>query len=451
MIGRSSRQIPWGRVRLTQDYDSPGEAGFEFWVEGEFVLRIGGAGRTPDRTVRISRPYALVGHGPNADVRIHDQAVSAYHTYLHLDRRGLYAIDLLTRTGTRFSRGEEIAGWLTPGDWIEVGGRRIELVTIQIDGHSVSPAPCQEDPLAEVSAGTLLPVTLDPERRGELPWDLGSELIFVGRSTGCAIQLKDESIAKVHGAFVRTPLSAYLVDLCGRDVLLDGQPIQGAALLQNGQTLALGSTHFRVQLGSADVADVTDVADLPHVLALNVQQPVQEHPLVARVIHPEIDEPSLRIQATETPSPEPRDTLFAWMIETFREGQNGVLKQQAELQNTLAQLLQKMQQDNATLLSAQLARMEAMDREIASLRSQLSQQASLPGPRNPGAPALPSPPPVAPLKIAPREPNAAAKPMDPTTTASWILERVSQLEDISAENPSAWREWLSRLSPSRSR
>jgi len=43
----------------------------------------------------------IVGRAPDADIIIDDRAASARHAYLHLDPRGVYAVDLVTRTGTR--------------------------------------------------------------------------------------------------------------------------------------------------------------------------------------------------------------------------------------------------------------------------------------------------------------------------------------------------------------
>ena len=94
-----------------------------------------------------------------------DRAVNAQHVYLHLDPRGVFAVDLLTRTGTRLRRhGPRRPGWLAPGEWIEVAGRRIEPVRIRIDGPGRRPAqPCDDDLLAELRAPrTALGPTLEP-------------------------------------------------------------------------------------------------------------------------------------------------------------------------------------------------------------------------------------------------------------------------------------------------
>jgi signal transduction histidine kinase len=90
------------------------------WVEGDMMVRVAGEGATNDRMVKVDRPFALVGRSRNADLVIADQAVSSSHAYLHLDRRGVYVVDLVTRSGVRINGVDEAAGWLRPGDRIEI-------------------------------------------------------------------------------------------------------------------------------------------------------------------------------------------------------------------------------------------------------------------------------------------------------------------------------------------
>src|SRR5689334_22305320 len=90
------------------------------WAEGDMMFRVGGLGAEPDRLIKVRRPFALVGRAADADLTIDDRAVSARHAYLHLDPRGVYAVDLVTRTGTRINGSGRMVGWLRPGDWVEI-------------------------------------------------------------------------------------------------------------------------------------------------------------------------------------------------------------------------------------------------------------------------------------------------------------------------------------------
>src|SRR3954471_1101296 len=107
--------------------DHPEQADGHLWADGDMMFRVSRGGQ-PDRVVKVRRPYALVGRSADADVVVDDRAASARHAYLHLDARGVYAVDLVTRTGTRVNGVERVVGWLKPGDSIEVAGRKVELL-----------------------------------------------------------------------------------------------------------------------------------------------------------------------------------------------------------------------------------------------------------------------------------------------------------------------------------
>ncbi|MBX6312819.1 MAG: FHA domain-containing protein, partial [Isosphaeraceae bacterium] len=128
------------------------------------TLRIHEPSASSPREVVVARPYALIGRITGADIVIDDRAVSTRHAYLHLDRRGLFVVDLATRTGTRLGTTRRPAGWLRPGEALEIAGRRIELADARVDGQPPAGpgAGDPSDPLADAGAGALPRVTLYP-------------------------------------------------------------------------------------------------------------------------------------------------------------------------------------------------------------------------------------------------------------------------------------------------
>src|SRR5205823_4292603 len=156
------------------------------------------------------------------------------HAYLHLDRRGLYAVDLATRSGTRVGPAGRPAGWLVAGEALEVAGHRVEVVAARVDGAAAAATapPAADDPLADAGAASgLARVTLFPARRPEAPLVLGSELVFLGRSASCGVRVEGDSAARTHCVLVRARAGAFLVDLVGRGTWLNGRPLRGAAPL----------------------------------------------------------------------------------------------------------------------------------------------------------------------------------------------------------------------------
>jgi pSer/pThr/pTyr-binding forkhead associated (FHA) protein len=403
------------------------------WTRGAMLFRVQGKGREPDRIVKLRRPFALVGQNTDADLRIDDPAVSARHVYLHLDPRGVYVVDLVSRTGTRIKGTNELIGWLRPGDWFEVAGRRLELLRIRIGGTKHVPPPCDTDLLAETESTLLVGVTLEPQGARECPWVLGSELVVLGGSPACGIQVRDPAVQRTHCALFRTPTAAYAVNLCGQQTWVRDKPVRGALLLRNGDILTLGTFPFRVRVeppGQA-LSPVRPIAPA----AVPESPRTESGALLAQV------EPSAMLSSTAVSPDSPRE-LLAWMMGTVQAGQGEILRQQGEFQMAMTQLLRQFQQENAALLNAHLAHIERVDRELAALRSEIeclrhvhtpatTPPLAFPQPRRPAA--------LSSLRISRTLPES---PPSPQATTAWLLERTNRLQ---TENRSAWKDLLGRL------
>lgn len=409
------------------------------WADGEMLFRVSGCRSEPDRLVKVDRPFAVVGRAADSEIALADRDVSLRHVYLHLDSRGVYAVDLVTRTGTRFNGEPRGVGWLTPGHSIEVAGRRIELVRIRRDGTSVDPALCSDDLLTDRGQETLAAVTLEPLGSHEPPWVLGSELVFLGWSAACGIQIKDSTVARTHSALVRTESGAYLVNLSGRETWVEDRLVRGATALRDGDLISIGTTQFTARVTHPKSS--TRGLELPQV---QPDRPLShsfdrfEDPRVDRALatnpHPLA---VLSIDPALIPS-EVQAALIAWMLGTIQGGQGEMLRRQDEFHHAMTSLLRQIQQDNTNLLNSHLRRIEVIDHELAALRGEIARRNS--------APLAPVSPNIAPLRI--RRPNTLtdAAPSGPNAPTSWLLNRVHQLED---ENRSAWKDLLGRLSTPR--
>ena len=335
------------------------------WVDGQFTARVRGLGSAPARIARIRRPFALIGSIPGADIRIDDPAVAPRHALLLLDRRGVFGVDLLSATGTRFAGAEAASAWLGAGDILEVAGRRIEILRLLIDGRPIDPPLCGDDPLS-TDAG-LPAITLEPLDVPGPPWMLGSALAFVGRGDACAIRVEDASASETHCAIWRSEESAYLIDLLGRRTLLGGRPVEGASALLDGDVLDIGEARFGIKIEPA--------AGRRNGLALRESAP-------------------------------PPEALLARLIDAAGQGLGS-------RQDEILDAIQDLRADTAAMLGAQIERIEALNREIAALRDEVR------GHREP------SPPPAAPLRLDFR--NPPPKP-ESTDSAAWILDRLKGLE-----------------------
>ena len=346
------------------------------WVDGRFTVRVRGPGPEPGRVVRIRRPFALVGQVPGADVRVDDPGVDGRHALLLLDRRGVFGVDLLTRTGTRFAGAACGSSWLGAGDILEVAGRRVELLQLRVDGGSIDPPLSTDDPLADADPSELAGLTLEPLDSPGPPWMLGSALAFVGRGEACAIRIENASASRTHCALLRGPSTAFVIDLLGRRTLVNERPVEGASALLDGDVLTVGRARFAVR----------------------------------------IDPPALPMRPAASG---PSSTMLALLLKAAEPGRDSA---SVEILDTL----RRFQADTATLLEAQIDRIEALNREIASLRDEVR------GRRGPIA----GPAPPFQLDLTP-----------PTTTgsdesAAWLLDRINTLE---VEGRSTWKDLLGRI------
>jgi len=140
--------------------------------------------------------------------------------------------------------------------------------------------------------------------------------------------------------------------------------------------------------------------------------------------------------------PEAQGAILAWMMGALQAGQTEALRRQGEFHLALTRLIQQMQRDQATLLTEHLDRMESIDRELAELRGEIfrrfgsSQAASAVALPTPAAPAAEVPPSFR-VGPVPKPPDA-----DSTAAATWLINRVSQLEE---EQRTTWKDMVSRL------
>jgi pSer/pThr/pTyr-binding forkhead associated (FHA) protein len=400
------------------------------WAEGRFTLVVRGPAGEPHQTINILRPYALIGRLVGADARIDDRRVSARHCYLHLDRRGVFVIDLATRTGTRVGDERRGAGWLTTGGALEVADHRIEIAQIEVAGGL---APDESDPLADAKSHSLTRVTLYPARNPDAPLALGSEFVFLGRSPNCGVHVEGASAARTHCVLVRARTSAFVVDLAGRGTWLNDRPLRGAAPLIDGDSLMIGTARFEVRveppnrnhLGSGRTLATTRLA--PPAPAFSASLPAIPAELLALGGVPNLP-PGLNANEAQA-------AFLGWMMAVLQNSQSEMLRRQDEFHHDMVRLLGQMQRENTTVLNRHLERVEAINHELSALRDQIGRQFGA------EAPALPSTEPPVPRPI-PIPITPAAAPTDPAAATQWLLSRVRNLEQ---ENRSSWRDLITRL------
>ena len=420
------------------------------WSSGGFTLRLlpghAGQGRGEAALVKVGSPFALIGRGPGAGVRIDDPAVSSRHVYLHLDRRGLFAVDLATRTGTRVGADRTPSGWLRAGDRLEVAGRVVEVAALQVDGGGPGeldrdgPGPAEPgpepSPLDDTGDRPLVRLTLYPDDPPHEPLSLNSELVFVGRSPACGVPVGSASAMRVQCVLVRDRHAAHLVDLVGRGTWVNDRPVARAATLADGDNLMVGSARFSCRIEPFDAPRAG-----PPALSLGIGLPSSSGSAWPTELVPaENFPPAWGADAGAGPPlhlipAEAQGAVLGWMMGQIQGRQDEAMRRQSDFQTELVRLVAEIHRDNHAVLNRHLERADAIHRELSELRDELKKRF---GDQAVAAmPALSAPRPI-PLKVAPTPP-----PESPEAAANWLISRVNQLDQ---ENRKGWKDLLGRLS-----
>jgi pSer/pThr/pTyr-binding forkhead associated (FHA) protein len=380
------------------------------WASGRFVLRVTGGSSGP-RLVPIDRACATIGREPGNDVLIDAPGVAARHVYLHLDRRGLYAVDLASRWGTRVGRAGRPADWLEPGEALELGGRgaRVELLELEVDGPEPA-GPGGFDPLSDTPSRPLAQVTLFPFGAASVPMVLHSELVFVGRSPACGVTVDDPAAAAVQCVLVRDELGAYVADLAGRSTWLNSRPLREAAPLRDGDVLGVGASRLECRVGPA-----------PTLLPARATRPIAATPMSMPLPTPPEAGRGLAVagSAGGPLADASQESLMAWLLGMVQATQGELLRRQSEFQDDLMRTLRGMQSEQAEAMRQHRDQVSELHRDLSSLRDDVRRRFAAGDPAGRPLPAPPAPPQVPPAPPAPGDNGAAA---------AWLARRIDQVK-----------------------
>jgi pSer/pThr/pTyr-binding forkhead associated (FHA) protein len=409
--------------------------GGAFWTDARFNLEVLEPDGSPPRFVPIGRPFALIGRNAQADLPFEDRDVSARHVYLHADERGLFAIDLATRTGTRFNGADAPCGWLAPGDEIEIAGRVVRLESFELGGEPVSPPPCATNLLTDAADSPLVGLAIEPMAGRGAAWVVGSELAFVGRGDGCAIRLNQASVSRTHCVLFRTSRAAFVIDLPGQPTLVNGSPPRGAAIIREGDILTLGQVRFIARIVPVPGFEEERVGELG--LAQPVRAELSRFPTSPTAGGlPTLGGQSFPIELVP---PESRDAVLGWMLGNLHASQTEILRRQDDIQQSLAAFLRQLHIDAGARHDAHTAQLEALAAEVRRLATQQVQPPALPGYPTPHLHPTSGEPPR-PAREIPSAPEI--DPAKTFATAAWLLERI---EKVGNDNKFTFRSLLSRL------
>jgi len=421
------------------------------WASVSAIVRISPIGEDTWSMVELTRAHAIIGRKPGCDITIAHGDLESVHTYLHFDRGGCHAVDLRTSSGMRINGRAVTHGRFFPGDTLEIGGFRVRLDGLIVNGRPLQPEDYGESPLCSDQPDSLVSLQLRSLTRQAHYWSIQSSVAFIGAEPTCAVALQPElGVSRIHAALIRTASEVFFVDLASRGSHVNGHHLfNDCRALFHDDVVTIGRAGLLVNRGDARTAE-------------------------GRFDSHERGTPRRGL-------PKPNDainaeTLLAALLSRIQDQHDAALERQNEAQVAMAQLLRQMQNEQSRMFNAHLERIRAMDKEIADMKARI---ASIPAGKQLAAPAAedmarirPAPankPPVRKMAEPAASHTTASKPVEkqpanksrppeavrseamplpgdidasPEFTTAWLLDRVSQLEN---EKNSTWRDLIDRL------
>jgi pSer/pThr/pTyr-binding forkhead associated (FHA) protein len=204
-------------------------------AEGEEQVRTLGA-----ETVRI-------GRGRDCEISVLETKMSRHHAEIRFDGKGFVASDLGSANGT-FVNGRRIQGScrLKHNDALRLGGVqfRFEQLAEEIPKRATLVVP-------ELSSAPRLQVSSGPQEGAVFPLDKPKMVIGrAGREQRWDIMLSDRSVSRPHAQILRVDEDFVLTDLgSANGTLVNGEAIQEAAPLKNGDAITAGETQLIFRTG----------------------------------------------------------------------------------------------------------------------------------------------------------------------------------------------------------
>jgi hypothetical protein len=147
----------------------------------------------------------------------------------------VYAFDLGSRNGLLWPDGTKHSGWLEAQSPVQVGPFQLQLRS----PVSEREGPLGLDPLvADPDAAKRYPLVQLDFRNGKRVkdrWIVNRPVALVGRSDACKLHLQSDDISSFHCGLVLTSKGLWVVDLSGRGVVVNGERMRVAPLIQGAE------------------------------------------------------------------------------------------------------------------------------------------------------------------------------------------------------------------------
>ena len=229
------------------------------------------------------RVVTLLGSRDGCKLTLRHELVSPIHLAVVNDGYQIFAVDLASRRGTRLNGLKLEHERLSDGDVLTVHPWELRVEIEQ-------PAPTGDS--------DVVPFALEPSPRHVVLEHIASgrilkptrELCVIGRRNGCDIVVSDRQVSRVHAMLLAYYGRPAIVDLLSRNgTAVNDDPVT-FHYLEEGDTVTVGETRFRVRLVGSAVSDRPGADSLAAEATVVLDDEQRDSDLID-------------IHATETPQP----------------------------------------------------------------------------------------------------------------------------------------------------
>lgn len=301
---------------------------------GPIRLTVHRDGDAAETAYIFQQPSVLIGSHERANLRLAHPQVGARQLYLQVLSGRLFAVQVSTRTETRWGGAARLSGWVDPDEPITFGPYTVRLAA-PVGAAAGLPTHDPQQPMP----GTGPVVTLELLRVGaaSVYGVLDRDLSLVGTAGICRVRLRDPRVSTVHCALVRTPGGYWAVDLCGRGGVRVNGVVAHVARLEHGDVLGLDGQDIRI-LYDRSAADPPE-ADRRRGALAGAGQPAA--PMVAGY-------------------PAPSEEALAPLLDRFAEFQDQTFEQFRGLLQSMAQTFAAMLNEQRAFVRDELERLERL-------------------------------------------------------------------------------------------
>ena len=219
------------------------------------------AGAGAGRTVTLAGERLVIGRAPACDLVLDDAKASRRHAAIEPVGDALTLVDLGSANGTfvegvamRIGRHE-----LRDGDEFVIGSTRLRI-TLPARAIAAAPATMHVHRHAEIPI--VLTVVAGPDRG--MVYSPTTDVITLGRLTSAEVPLSDPAASRLHATIKREGSGYVLYDEQSRNGTAVGSPPRAvtSAPLENGDTIRIGETEIRVDIGAGPGAEAEAPKDV---------------------------------------------------------------------------------------------------------------------------------------------------------------------------------------------